>query len=302
MLSALQTLDQYEDRSKAGYNLTTHRLIEAAKFAYGERSQYGDPAFVHNVTALQHKFLNASWAQTKRHKIKDDGVLPREQYDPTHFEILTDAGTSHLVAIDETGLTVTLTTTINTYFGSKIMTEDGIILNNEMDDFGIPGTTNSYGYLPASANYPAPGKRPLSSISPVIAVDDQGRVVLATGSAGGSHIPTAVLITAYSVLQDGLGIQASLAQPRWHNQLSPATTQLEWAEPADGILASQATGRKQWTGFNNATAEFLKERGHNVTWVAPGSSTAQGAQYLTDQKLYVGGAETRQLAAAAAAV
>lgn len=301
VLSALQTLNQYDDRKTAGYNLTTHRLIEATKFAYGERATYGDPAYVKNVTQLEHDYLQVSYAKEKRQKIKDDGVLPKDAYDPSHFDILTDAGTSHLVAIDKNGLAVTMTTTINTFFGSKVMTEDGIVLNNEMDDFSTPGMSNSYGYVPTVANYPAAGKRPLSSISPLIAIDSQGRLVLATGSAGGSRIPTATLIVTYGVLQDGLNVQEALRRPRWHDQLSPNATYLEWAGPADGISAKQAVGAKAWHGFNNATASFLKELGHNVTYVAPGSSTAQAAQYFAKSKTFFGGAEIRQIAALAAA-
>lgn len=302
VLSTLETLDQYTDRSTVGRNITTHRLIEATKFAYGERASYADPAFVANVSSLQKKYLQESYAEEKRQKIKDDGVLASSEYDPRRFDILSDEGTSHLVAIDHTGLAVTLTTTVNTFFGSKVMTKDGVVLNNEMDDFSTPGVANSYGYVPTSANYPAPGKRPLSSISPLIAVDSKGRLVLATGSAGGSRIPTAVIITTYGVLQDKLGIQDALRRPRWHDQLSPATTYLEWAGPADGIAATQAVGEKRWVGFSNATAEFLRSVGHNITFTVPGSSTAQGAQVLPDSGLFVGGAEVRQLAAAPAAI
>lgn len=301
VLSSLQTLNQYDDREEAGYNLTTHRFIEATKFAYGERANYGDPAFVKNVSRLQSEYLQVDYAKEKRHRIKDDGVLPKEAYDPSRFDILTDAGTSHLVAIDKHGLAVTMTTTVNTFFGSKVMTKDGIVLNNQMDDFSTPGVVNSYGYVPTVANYPAPGKRPLSSISPLIAVDSHGKLVLATGSAGGSRIPTAVMIVTYGVLQDGLDIQSALNRPRWHDQLSPNATYLEWAAPADGITASQAVGSKEWHGFSNATASFLKGLGHNITFTAPGSSTAQGAQYFAKSGTFLGGAEVRQLAARPAA-
>ncbi|CAO1635192.1 unnamed protein product [Parajaminaea phylloscopi] len=302
VLSALQTLDQFDDLSSAGYNLTTHRFIEATKFAYGERASFGDPAFIRNVSRLQHDYLQLDYAKEKRSKIKDSGVLATTDYEPSRFEILNDAGTSHLVAIDSHGLAVTLTTTVNTFFGSKVMTSDGIVLNNQMDDFSTPGESNTYGYVPTVPNFPAPGKRPLSSIAPLVAVDSKGHLVLATGSAGGSRIPTAVMITTFGVLQDGLDVQSAIRRPRWHDQLSPATTYLEWEGPADGITEKQAVGAKTWHGFNNGTAAFLKSVGHNITYVAPGSSTVQGSQFFPKNGTFLGGAEIRQLSAAAAAV
>lgn len=137
VLSTLQTLEAYgsKQREQAGYNLTTHRLIEATKFGYGERTHYADPAYITNVTTLQSQYLEYSYAKAKRQAIKDNAVRAASVYDPELNSILTDSGTSQLVAIDKDGLTITLTTTVNTYFGSTVMTEDGIILNNEMDDF-----------------------------------------------------------------------------------------------------------------------------------------------------------------------
>ncbi|PWN22597.1 gamma-glutamyltranspeptidase [Microstroma glucosiphilum] len=302
VLSALQTLNQYDDRETAGYDLITHRLIEATKFGYGERTNYADPAYVKNVTRLQSEYLKVSRARAKRDLIKDNAVRAASVYDPSNSAILNDAGTSQIVAADASGLTITLTTTVNTYFGSKVMTDYGIILNNEMDDFSSPASTNSFGYAPSEANYVAGGKRPLSSIAALIAEDAQGNLKLATGSAGGSRIITAIIQNTYHVLQSGMDIQSALDQPRWHNQLSPDVTNLEWAAPADGISEAQAVGAKAWRGFSNSTADFLKSVGHNVTFVVPGSSTAQGLEYYHKQGLFYGGAEVRQIAAAAAAV
>src|SRR5579871_4806897 len=78
-------------------------------------------------------------------------------------------GTSHIVAADENGMTISLTSTVNLLFGSRLMVpETGLIMNNEMNDFSIPGASNAFGYVPSPANYIRPGKRPLSSISPTI--------------------------------------------------------------------------------------------------------------------------------------
>lgn len=302
ILSALQTVSQYADLMTANTNISTHRLIEATKFAYGERSNYGDPAFVKNVSSLQASYLKKSHAIAKKNLINDSSVLPLDTYDPKHLSVLTDAGTSQLAAWDKSGLAITLTTTINTYFGSKVMTEDGVILNNEMDDFSSPSQTNSYGYIPTRANFIRPGKRPLSSIGALIALDSDGQVKLITGSAGGSRIITAIIQNTYHTLVNGLNIQEALRQPRWHDQLSPATTSLEWDGEPEGFPAAKAVGVKAFRGFSNSTAAFLRQVGHNVSYTAPGSSTAGGIEYFKKNQTFLGGAEVRQLAALPAAV
>lgn len=302
ILSALQTIAQFPDYKQANVNVSTHRLIEATKFAYGERANYGDPAFVANVSSLQSQYLKKSRAVVKKNKINDTHVLSADAYDPSRLNVLTDAGTSQLAAWDKSGLAITLTTTINTFFGSKVMTADGIILNNEMDDFSSPKQTNSYGYVPTPANFIRPGKRPLSSIGALIALDKDGDVKLITGSAGGSRIVTAIIQNTYHVLVDGLDIQEALRQPRWHDQLSPNSTTLEWNGEPEGFPAAKAVGVKAFRGFSNATAEYLRECGHNISFVAPGSSTAGGIQYFKNNQTFFGGAEVRQLAALPAAV
>lgn len=190
VLSALNTIGQYDD--EVGSNLTTHRLIEATKFAYAERAEYGDPDFVKNVSALEKSYISDQSARKKRDLIKDNTTEPLSYYDPELYTILSDHGTSQLVAVDSSGMAITLTTTVNLYWGSQVMTSDGIVLNDEMDDFSSPNQSNAFGYVATPNNFIRPGKRPLSSISPTIVEDlDTGVLELAVGSAGGSRIITA---------------------------------------------------------------------------------------------------------------
>lgn len=295
VLSALATVDAIP-RPSPNANVTLHRLIEATKFAYGERSELGDPAFTSNVTDIQKLFVSPKDAQRKAALINDSSVLPLDKYNPTSYLPATrEWGTSELAAIDKDGNAVTLTTTVNLIWGSRVWTSDGILLNDEMDDFSQPGQ-NAFGYSASPANEPAAGKRPLSSISPTIAENAAtGDVFFAIGSAGGSKIITANIINGFNLLstEGRTNIQESLAQPRWHNQLSPATTQLEWADSNPPIPG--------WKGFSNQTAAFLQQVGHNVTYTAPGGSTAQGIQRFHNGTL-LGGAEVRQLSARAAAL
>lgn len=142
--------------------------------------------------------ISASLAAEIRSKITNT-THPVPYYDPKNLEIIETPGTSHIVTADETGLSISLTTTINTIFGSQlIVPETGVILNNEMDDFSVPGRNNSFGFIPTEANFIRPGKRPLSSISPVIVEHlSNGSLYAAIGSAGGSRIITANIQTLW---------------------------------------------------------------------------------------------------------
>lgn len=170
-LSVLNTLQGYSDLFADGTtNLSTHRLDEAIRFGYGERTNLGDPSFVGNISEYEALMLSARSAAEIRGKISDTRTLNVSAYDPSGIESLETPGTSHVVTADADGMAITLTTTVNLLFGSQLLVpETGIIMNNEMNDFSIPGTSNAFGFVPSPSNYILPGKRPLSSISPAIA-------------------------------------------------------------------------------------------------------------------------------------
>ena len=147
-------------------------------------------------------------------------------------------------------------------------------MNDEMNDFSIPGQSNSFGYIPSPANYIRPGKRPLSSISPIIAETADGKLYLALGSAGGSRIITANIQNTIHVLDSNMTTPEALLQPRLHDQLVPAQTTFEYA-------------------YDNQTVAYMKSLGYNVTWVAPGQSTAQALRLLPNGTFEAAG-EPRQ--------
>lgn len=296
VLSTLQTVDQFnadgqEDLSNV--NVSTHRFIEANKFSYGQRTNYGDPAFVKNVSRLENEYLGLSTSKENKAKIDDSRTFNTSYYFPSNqdTEVMSDHGTSAITVVDADGMAISLTTTINTFWGSQLMTESGFPLNDELDDASTAGQSNFFGYLPTPANYISPGKRPLSSISAVIAEDTHtGELKLSLSSAGGSRIITAVTQVAYDVLFKGQDAQSALAEPRWHDQLSPNQTTVESPAP-------QVPG---FVGFSNETAAFLSSVGHNVSWTAIGSSTAQAVQRFENGTL-LAATEVRQLAAKGAA-
>ncbi|CRK11799.1 hypothetical protein BN1723_009494, partial [Verticillium longisporum] len=189
VLSALNGAAGYESfDDPEQVNLTTHRLDQTTRFAYGQRSSLGDPVFVDGLTEFQERMISAEVGAEVRSKISDTQAFNISYYDPSGLESLETPGTSHIVSADSSGLAVSMTTTINLLFGSQVMIpETGVIMNNEMNDFSIPGVTNAFGYIPSPANFIRPGKRPLSSMSPTIIETADGKLYMSIGAAGGSR-------------------------------------------------------------------------------------------------------------------
>lgn len=260
-LSALKIVEGYEDFGE-DVNLTTHRLDEAIRFAYAERTELGDPDFVSGMKEYQEQMISDNVTSLIRSKITDSTTHPVAYYDPEGIESLETPGTSHVVTADKSGLAISLTTTINLYFGSRVLVpETGIIMNNEMNDFSIPNASNSFGYIPSEANYIRPGKRPLSSITPIIIDNRNGTFYVSVGAAGGSRIITATIQNVFHMLDEDLTALEALKKPRLHDQLVPNTVSFEYS-------------------YDNTTTAYMKERGHNVTWVAEGQSSAQAIRRL----------------------
>ncbi|RAL15590.1 gamma-glutamyltransferase [Aspergillus homomorphus CBS 101889] len=276
-LNVLKVLDTYDKfLAPDNMNLSIHRLDEAIRFGYGLRTNLGDPYFVDDLDLYQENMLDQSTINEIRGKISDSTTQNISAYDPQGLESLDTPGTSHIATIDHTGLAVSAITTINLLFGSKVMVpETGIIMNNEMDDFSIPGSSNSFGYVPSEANFIRPGKRPLSSSTPAIVTHPNGTVFFVAGSAGGSRIITATIQNIIHALDGGLTAAEALAQPRLHDQLIPNQVTFEY-------------------NYDNETVAFMKARGHNVTWVAPTQSSAQAIRVLPNGTFDAAG-EPRQL-------
>ncbi|KAJ5634063.1 hypothetical protein N7528_001905 [Penicillium herquei] len=281
VLSILKILETYPDlfSSESSVNLSTHRMDEAIRFGYGQRTELGDPDFVSGMVDYERDLLKQSTVDAIRQKISDIHTLDVSAYDPSGIESLDTPGTSHIVSTDHSGLAISSISTINLLFGSHVMVpETGIIMNNEMDDFSIPGSSNSFGYVPSESNFIRPGKRPMSSMTPVIVTRPDGNVFLLAGAAGGSRIITATLQSVINSIDRGLAAAEALAEPRLHDQLIPNQVVFEYS-------------------FDNSTVAFMEERGHNVTWIASAQSSAQLIRVLPNGTFDAAG-EPRQLNAA----
>ena len=234
-LSALKTVGGYEDIGEpSAFNLSTHRLDEALRYAYAARGSLGDPDFVASASAFETSILSPAAASSRRSEILDDRTLPVQDYYPSSSNATYSAppghGTSHLVTADSSGLAISLTSTVNLIFGSQlIVPTTGVILNNQMNDFSIPGRNNSFAYPPSPANFIRPHKRPLSSLTPTIVEHaGNGSLYYVVGAAGGSRIISATVQNLWHVLDRGLGVREGLGQGRFHDQLLPDKIGFEW--------------------------------------------------------------------------
>jgi len=190
-----------------------------------------------------------------------------------------DAGTAHVSVVDADGDAVAITTTINTGFGAGIMVPGtGIVLNDEMDDFALPGTANVYGLTGSAANAIEPGKRPQSSMSPTIVLAD-GRPALVVGASGGSFIISAVAQTIVRVVAFGDDVPAAVAAPRLHDQAT-GTVVVEPGLPADARTALERIGRRvrEFPGLGAVAAVGQTPDGHLV---AGGDRRKDGGEAIT---------------------
>ena len=216
------------DISKIEHNSTKYiqLLTEAEKRSYADRAHYlGDIDFIDvpidsltNVSYINKRMETFSWDKaTPSSEISHGEILGYESDETTHYSI-----------VDQFGNAVSVTTTLNTGYGSKVLVKGaGFFLNNEMDDFSSkPGTPNVYGLVGSKANAIAPEKRMLSSMTPTI-VEKDGKLLMVVGTPGGSTIITSVLQNIINVVDYNMGMQEAVNQPRFHHQWLPDVIRME---------------------------------------------------------------------------
>jgi gamma-glutamyltranspeptidase/glutathione hydrolase len=198
-----------------------HLLVEALRRAFADRNTYlGDPDF---VSMPLDTLLSPAYPSGRRPPIDPERASPSSEVAPGLDPIEEGESTTHVSVVDAAGNAASLTTTINTSFGSLVTVRGaGFLLNNEMDDFtSRPGTPNTYGLVQGEANAIEGGKRMLSSMSPTIVLDPGGRLFLVTGSPGGGRIISAVFQTISYAVDHGLGVADLVSAPRVHHQHLP---------------------------------------------------------------------------------
>ncbi len=222
---------------------TSHYLIEAERRAFADRNTYlGDPAFVKNPVA---RLLSPAHAAALRATILPDRATPSAQIKGS-LGANEGQHTTHYSIVDAQGNAVAVTYTLNFFFGTgRIAGDTGFFLNNEMDDFTAkPGVPNAFGLVQGKVNAVAPGKRPLSSMTPTIVLK-RGRVFMVTGSPGGSTIISTTLESILNVVDFGMNMQQAVDAPRLHHQWLPDTV---FVEP--GYLTPQTRRALEAMGYH----------------------------------------------------
>jgi gamma-glutamyltranspeptidase len=186
LIQILKVLERLPLRNSTS-SLEKHLFLEALKFGYAGRIKLGDPAFNAEMGQAEQDILAQATIDTIESSIDHEHTHEPEYYTQIYGDI-KDQGTTHLSVLDIDGMAVSVTDTVNLEFGAFLMdAKTGVLLNNEMGDFSLEHTQNSYGLPPSLANLVQAGKRPMSSSTPVV-LERNGQVVLVTGAAGGSRI------------------------------------------------------------------------------------------------------------------
>jgi gamma-glutamyltranspeptidase/glutathione hydrolase len=246
LIEMLNILEGFELRPLgAGSSASIHRIAESMKLAFADRAAYlGDPDFVAVPTEqliakdyaakLRAQILPSRWRRAPWTWGEDEVAI--HVPGPGLGEIpLSHGGTTHFSVTDAAGNAVATTQTVNLLFGSGITVPGtGIVLNDEMDDFSVaPNQPNAFGLVDVNGtNAVAPGKRPLSSMTPTLVLEN-GKVRIVAGSPGGPRIITTVLLALLNVIDFGLDPSEAIAAPRFHHQWVPDELSIEAGIPAD---------------------------------------------------------------------
>ena len=243
LLQILRLIEPF-DLESLGTNSadSIHLLTESMNLAYRDRNQFlGDPD---QIDIPVRRLLSHSYIDSLRNQLNLSSHTSAVDL-AGQAPLSSGVNTTHLSVADRDGSLVALTTTLNFAYGNGIAVPGaGFLLNNELADFTAkPGVPNAYGLVQGEQNAVAPSRRPLSSMTPTIVLNQEGDSWLATGSPGGSRIITTVVQVLLNRIVHGLNLATSVATPRIHSQLWPDSLQLE-------------------QGFSPDTLELLKQRGH----------------------------------------
>ncbi|WP_448701046.1 gamma-glutamyltransferase [Mucilaginibacter sp. AW1-3] len=274
LLQLLKSVEPYPIK-KWGFNKdsTIQLMVEAERRVYADRSKYlGDPDF---FKVPVDSLLNPAYVASRMKTFNLAAATPSTAVQPGSFVGYESDQTTHYSIVDRDGNAVSITTTLNGGFGSKIFVKGaGFLLNNEMDDFSAkPGVPNMFGLVGGKANAIQPGKRMLSSMTPTI-LEKNGKLFMVVGTPGGSTIITSVFQTILNVVEFDQSMQRAVTSKRFHNQWLPDQVDFE-----KGAIDSLAQIRLTQKGYK------LVQR--------KGSSGRVDAILLTQWGYYEGGADPR---------
>ena len=245
LMQLLKSIEPYPI-AEWGHNSvkTVHVMTELERRVYADRATYlGDPDFydVPVDSLLSHAYL-----RNRMSDIRPDKITPSSEIKEGEVDVIESVQTTHFSIVDTAGNALSVTTTLNGYFGSKVIVGGaGFFLNNEMDDFSAkPGVPNQFGLIGGEANAIAPQKRMLSSMTPTI-LEKDGKLFMVLGSPGGSTIITSVFQTILNVVEHDMNMQQAVNARRVHHQWLPDRIIMEANPlPADTVEALEALGHQ----------------------------------------------------------
>lgn len=249
-----------------------HVAVEAMRRAYGDRNYYlADPDFEEMPLEM---LTSQEYADSLAASIRMDTVSPSQRFNKVPTE---STETTHFSVVDSAGNAVAITTTVNGYFGSAVTVRGaGFVMNNEMNDFAVnPGEPNAFGLVQGEVNAIEPGKRMLSSMSPTIVVNPEGRTELVTGTPGGATIITTVYQMVSNHVDYGMEVGTAVNAPRFHHQNLPNEVEYERSGLADSVAAE------------------LESRGHEMV-EEDGYSGDVESIYIAPDGTLVGAADPRR--------
>ncbi|MEP2024425.1 MAG: gamma-glutamyltransferase [Reichenbachiella sp.] len=238
LLQMLQGSEQF-DFKKSGHNTTEtiHHMVEIERRAYADRATYlGDPDY---VDIPLEKLLSRTYNQSKFSTITPQKATPSSEVKDGQVDIIESMETTHYSILDSEGNAVAITTTLNSYFGSKVVVNGGgFFLNNEMDDFSAQaGVANQFGLISTDVNSIEPEKRMLSSMTPTI-VEKGGKLKMILGTPGGSTIITSVYQTILNIIDHNMTMQEAVDAPKFHSQWLPDKVYFEDGKFDQSVLDS----------------------------------------------------------------
>ena len=227
-LAQMMNMVEPYDLKAFGHNSpqAMHLMIEAERRSYADRAHFlGDPDF---VTIPQDHLLDKTYANDRMQDYSFEKATASSDVSHGDIIVVESDETTHFSIVDKEGNAVSVTTTLNGAYGSKVYVDKiGVFMNNEMDDFSSkPGTPNMFGLTGSEANSIAPRKRMLSSMTPTI-VERNDDLYMVVGTPGGSTIITSVFQTILNVYEFGMGMQEAVNAPRFHHQWLPDIVVLE---------------------------------------------------------------------------
>ena len=221
ILQMLKSVEPYP-MAQWGHNSvkSVHLISESMRRAFADRSYHlGDPAF-YDVPSNQ--LLDNNYIQARMENFNPEKATPSSEINPGEISKPEPTETTHISVVDKLGNAASVTTTLNDWFGSRVVVPgSGFFLNNEMDDFSMkPGAANMYGLIGSEANKIEPGKTMLSSMTPTI-VEENGELLMVLGSPGGPRIINSVLQVILNVVEHKMGMQEAVNAKRFHHQWLP---------------------------------------------------------------------------------